>query len=63
MRIRRWFSDLVFVFSVTLATSLAVGALGKVLTHRPIEADWDTSLRIAVVLGIIVPWIQVRRCR
>ena len=62
MRIWRLVVDVVIVFSVTLVTSLVVNLLWNVIAHKT-AIDWETSIRFAIVLGIIVPWIQARRGR
>ncbi len=60
MNIRRWIVDIVIVFSVTLVTSMVVSALWNLAARRTTAIDWETSFRFAIVLGIIVPWIQAR---
>ena len=61
MRAWRWVVDVVIVSSVTLVISVAVSALWNLIAHRTTAIDWETSVRFAIVLGIIVPWIQSRR--
>ena len=63
MSIRRVVVDAAIVFSVTLVTSMVVSVLWNVIAHKTTAIDWETSVRFAVVLGIIVPWIQARRGR
>ena len=63
MSIRRVVVDAAIVFSVTLVTSMVVSVLWNVIAHKTTTIDWETSVRFAVVLGIIVPWIQARRGR
>ena len=58
---RRFVVDVVIVSSVALAISIAVSVLWSVVAHRTTAIDWETSVRFAIVLGIIVPWIQFRR--
>ena len=60
MRIRRFVVDVVIVSSVTLVTSMVVSVLWNVIVHKTTAIDWETSVRFAIVLGIIVPWIQTR---
>ena len=61
MRTRRWIVDVVIVFSVTLVASMLVSMIWNVIAHKSTAIDWETSVRFAIVLGIIVPWIQARR--
>ena len=63
MSIRKWAVAVVIVFSVTLVAALVVSALWNVIAHKTAAIDWGTSVRFAIVLGIIVPWIQARRGR
>ncbi len=61
MSIRRLVVDAVTVFSVTLVASMVVSVLWNLIAHKTTAIDWETSVRFAIVLGIIVPWIQARR--
>ncbi len=61
MSIRRSVVDAVIVFCVTLVISMVVSVLWNVIAHRPPTIDWETSVRFAIVLAILVPWIQTRR--
>ena len=61
MNIQRWVVEAVTVFSVTLVASMVVSVLWNLIAHRTTTIDWETSVRFAIVLGIIVPWIQARR--
>ena len=61
MSIRKLVVDAVIVFSVTLVASVVVSVLWNLVAHRTTAIDWETSVRFAIVLGIIVPWIQARR--
>lgn len=63
MRIWRWVVEGVIVASVTLVASIVVSLLWNFAAHRTTTIDWETSIRFAIVLGIIVPWIQARRGR
>jgi hypothetical protein len=61
MSFRRWVVDFVIVSSVTLVASMVVSVLWNLIAHKTTAIDWETSVRFAIVLGIIVPWIQTRR--
>lgn len=61
MNMRRWVVDVVIVFSVTLVVSMVVSVLWNLIAHKTTAIDWETSFRFAIVLAIIVPWIQSRR--
>ena len=63
MNIKRLLVDIVTVFLVSLAISMVVSLLWNLIVHRASTIDWETSFRFAIVLGIIVPWIAMRRSR
>ena len=61
MSIRRFVIDVAAVFSVTLVVAMAVSALGNLIAHNPPAIDWEMSVRLAIALGILVPWIRAGR--
>ena len=61
MSLRRWVVDVVTVFSATLVVSMVVSVLWNLIAHKTTAIDWETSVRFAIVLGIIVPWVRTRR--
>jgi hypothetical protein len=63
MVIRRVFVDVVNVFALTLIVSVIVTLLSNVIVHGAGTIDWETSVRFAIVFGIIFPWIETRRCQ
>ncbi len=63
MNIKRLLVDIVMVFSVSLAVSVVVSLLWNLIVHGASTIDWETSIRFAILLGIIVPWITTRRSR
>ena len=60
---KRLLVDVLIVFSVSLVVSIVVTALWNLVGHRAGAVDWETSVRLAILLGIIVPWLQSRRAR
>jgi hypothetical protein len=63
MNIKRLLVDFATVFAVTLIVSVMVTLLWNLIVHGASTLDWETSFRSAVLLGIIVPWIETRRCK
>jgi hypothetical protein len=63
MSIRRVVVDFVNVFALTLIVSVIVTLCSNLIVHGASTIDWETSIRFAILLGIIVPWIETRRSK
>jgi hypothetical protein len=63
MRIKRLVVEFATAFAVTLIVSVAVSVLWNLIIHGIGTVDWETSIRTAILLGILVPWIGTRRPR
>ena len=63
MHMKRLLVDVSTVFSVTLVASIIVTLLWNLIFHGASTIDWETSFRFAILLGIIVPWIERRRSK
>jgi len=63
MRIKGLLVDVVTVFSVSLIVSAIVSLLWNLIVHGTRTIDWETSVRFAILLGIIVPWTTTRRSK
>jgi len=61
MNIKNVLVDALTVFSVTLIVTVIVTLLWNLIVHRTSTIDWETSFRFAILLGIILPWIETRR--
>ena len=61
MTIKKLVVDFVTVFAVTLIVCAIVTLLGNLIVHGASSIDWETSVRFAILFGIIVPWIETRR--
>jgi uncharacterized protein YqhQ len=48
-------------FAVTLIVSSLVTYLYSLGLHETAEVDWETSFRLAIILGIIFPVIEARK--
>jgi len=63
MNIKRLLVDFVIVFVVTLLVTAIVTLLWNLAFHRASIIDWGTSFRFAIILGIILTWIETRRSK
>jgi hypothetical protein len=63
MNIKRLLVDFVTVFAVTLIVSVIVTLLWNLIVHGAGTIDWETSLRFAILFGIIFTWIETRRSK
>jgi len=61
MNIKNVLVDALTVFSVTMIVTVIVLLLWDIIVHRTSTIDWKTSFRFAILLGIILPWIETRR--
>ena len=61
MTIKKLVVDFVTAFAVTLIVCVIVTLLGNLIVHGASSIDWETSVRFAILFGIIVPWIETRR--
>ena len=51
------------VFAVALVITVIVTALWNLIVHGAVRIDWETSFRLAILFGVIVPWMEMRRRR
>ena len=51
------------VFAVTLVTTAIVTFLWNLIGHGESAVDWETSLRFAVVFGIVLTWVKSREIK
>jgi hypothetical protein len=63
MNFNRLLADVVTVFSVSLVVSIIVTIFWNLIVHGVSTIDWETSFRLAILLGIIVPWTATRRSK
>jgi hypothetical protein len=53
----------VTAFTATLLVGAVVTLIWNLGLHGRSIIDWSTSLRIAIVMGLILPWITIRRTK
>jgi hypothetical protein len=63
MNIQRLLVDIVTVFAVSLIVSVIVTLLWNLIVHGASTIDWETSFRFAILLGIILPWMETRKSK
>lgn len=60
MNIKKWGAVFVSVFVVALVIAALVTYLWNLLGHGQSAVDWETSIRLAIILGIILAWTKSR---
>ena len=60
MNIKSLLIDFVSTFLLVLVVASIVTYLWNFIFHATGAVDWETSFRLAIILGIILPWIQSR---
>lgn len=60
MNIKKFAIDFTIIFAVTLLVSVIVTFLYSLIVRGSGVIDWETSFRSAIVLAIVLPWIQQR---
>lgn len=61
MNIKKLLPDFVTVFAITLLVSVIVTLLWSLSVHGAHTVDWETSFRLAVIFGVLVTWMEMRR--
>jgi hypothetical protein len=63
MNIKKLLVDFVTVFAVSLILSVIVTLLWNLIVHGASTIDWETSFRFAILFGILMPWMEMRRSK
>jgi len=63
MNIKKLLISFVTIFAVTLVVAAIVTFLYSLIVHGAGTIDWETSFRLAIILGIVVPVIRAMRSR
>ena len=63
MNIKKLLISFVTIFAVTLVVAAIVTYLWNLIRHGQSAVDWETSFRLAIILGIVVPVIRAMRSR
>jgi len=51
----------VLTFAIVLVVSIIVTFLYSLLVHGQGIVDWETAFRLAIIFGIVLPWLQQRQ--
>ena len=60
MTLSKVLMDAAITFTITLVVGALVTFLWGLIRHGVGAVDWETSLRLAVILGIVLPWLHAR---
>ncbi len=63
MNFKKVLISFVIGFAITLIVSGIVTYLYSLGFHETAEIDWETSFRLAIILGILFPVIEARKGR
>ena len=63
MNIKKLVVEFVTVFAVALVTVALVTFLWNLIGHGESTIDWETSFRLAIILGIILTWANLRETK
>jgi hypothetical protein len=63
MNIKRIAVGSLTAFTATLIVSAVVTLIWNLSLYGRSTIDWSTSLRFAIVLGLVLPWITIRRAK
>jgi hypothetical protein len=58
MQIKNLFIGFIFIFPLVLVLSICVCFCYSILVHEIGVTYWISSIRLAVILGIALPWIH-----
>jgi len=61
MNIKKLLISFVTIFAVTLVVAAIVTYLWNLTVHGQSAVDWETSFRLAIILGIALPVIRAMR--
>lgn len=60
MSIKKLLIEFAAAFAVTLVVSLIVTYLWNLILHQAGKVDWETSFRLAIILGVVLAWMMSR---
>ena len=60
MNIKKLVVEFGTVFAVVLVITAIVIFLWNIIGHGESTIDWETSFRMAIFFGIILPWVKSR---
>jgi hypothetical protein len=60
MNMTKYAVDFAIIFTVVLFVSVIVTSLYNFFMHGSGVIEWETSIRFAIILGIVLSWLQQR---
>ena len=60
MNIKRLLIDFVSSFLLVLVVASIVTYLWNLIFHAAGAVNWETSFRLAIIFGFVLPWIKAR---
>ncbi|MFC1583756.1 hypothetical protein ACFL4U_03625 [Candidatus Neomarinimicrobiota bacterium] len=63
MNFKALLREFMTTFGVTLVVAAIVSFLYSLIAHGTGTVDWGTSFRLAIILGIVLPWMGGRARR
>ncbi len=63
MNIKKLLISFVTIFGVTLVVAAIVTFLYSLTVHGAGTIDWETSFRLAIILGIVLPVARAMKSR
>lgn len=58
MNSKKLLVEFVTVFTVTFVVSVVVNLLWHLSVHGASAVDWETSVRLAVIFGVLLTWLE-----
>ncbi len=63
MNFKKVLIGFIVMFLITLIVSIAVTYLWSLGFHDTAKIDWETSFRLAIILGIIISIVENRKIK
>lgn len=63
MKFKTILVEFVTVFAVTFVAAVIITFLYSLIVHGAGRIDWGTAFELALILGIIFPWLNARKSK
>jgi glycerol uptake facilitator-like aquaporin len=63
MSFKNLLTEFVITFSVVFVIAAVVSFLYSLIAHGEGVVDWDHSVRLAIIFGIVLLWIRARQSK
>lgn len=60
MNVRSFLIDMAMTIAVTFVVAVVVTWLYSLIARGHGSADWDTAVRLAIILGVVLPLARAR---